>query len=126
MLKICIKLPIKYYLVKLDYIWSNLVLLWPKEQMKNIINCWINIYSFIIESMSPCTYTMSCTGKHKSQTLSSFVNRSISQLYNTNSQRTSNMLLNVYKFFMLISLPKKHEMLTYTRTLPEIKVELKC
>ena len=33
MLKICIKLPIKYYLVKLDYI----VLLWPKEQMKNTI-----------------------------------------------------------------------------------------
>ena len=46
-------MPIKYYLVKLDYI----VLLWPKERMKNIIVG----YSFIIESMSPCTYTMSCT-----------------------------------------------------------------
>jgi hypothetical protein len=39
------------------------------------------------------------------------------------------MLSNVFKCFMLISLPKKHERLTnltYTRTLPEIKVELKC
>jgi hypothetical protein len=40
-------------------------------------NCWINIYSFIIESMSPCTYTMYCTGNHKTQTLWSFVNRGI-------------------------------------------------
>ena len=36
------------------------------------------------------------------------------------------MLSNVFKFFMLISLPKKHERLTYTRILPENKVELKC
>ena len=46
--------------------------------------------------------------------------------YNTNSQRqrTSNMLSNVFRCFMLISLPKKQERLT--KTLPEIKVELKC
>ena len=35
------------------------------------------------------------------------------------------MLSNVLKCFMLISLPKKHERLTYTRTLPEMNVELK-
>ena len=35
------------------------------------------------------------------------------------------MLSNVFKCFMLILLPKKHERLTYTGTLPEIKVELK-
>ena len=29
-------------------------------------NCWINIYSFIIESLSSLT---SCTGKRKTQTL---------------------------------------------------------
>jgi hypothetical protein len=38
--------------------------------------------------------------------------------YNTNSQRTSNMLSNVFKCFKLISLPKKHDRLTYTRTVP--------
>jgi hypothetical protein len=60
------------------------------------------------------------------------INRSIfekandDQLYNTNSQRTSNMLSNVFKCFMLILLPKKHERLTYTRPLPKIKDELKC
>jgi hypothetical protein len=62
-------------------------------------------------------------GNHKTgQTLWSFVNRlkhirkaNDDQLYNTNSQRTSNMLSNVFKCFMrLISLSKKHERLTYT------------
>jgi hypothetical protein len=35
------------------------------------------------------------------------------QLHNTNSQRASNMFSNVFKCFMLISLPKKHESITY-------------
>jgi hypothetical protein len=128
MLKICIKLPIKYYLVKVDYI----VLLWPKERMKNVIVGYTFIHAFMIESMSFFTYKMSCTGNHKTQTLwSSLLIEAYSkanddQLYNTNSQRTSNLLSNVFKCFMLISLLKKHESLTYTRTLPEVKVELKC
>jgi hypothetical protein len=34
------------------------------------------------------------------------------------------MLSNVFKCFMLTLLPNKHERLTYTRTLPEIKDEM--
>ena len=47
-----------------------------KERMRNIIVGW-PIYSFVLESRSFFTYTMSCTGNHKTQTLWSFVNRGI-------------------------------------------------
>jgi hypothetical protein len=79
--------------------------------------------------MSFFTYTMSCTGNQKTKLFDLLLIEAYSKgerrptlLYELS--KTSNMLSNVFKCFMLISLPKKHERLTYTRTLPEMKVEL--
>ncbi len=46
-------------------VWFNLI--YNFIALKRTIekhNCWINIYLFIRESMSSCTYTTSCTGNH--------------------------------------------------------------
>ena len=128
-LTICIKLPFKYFLVNLD-IYSSIVAKRTNEKR----NCWITNLFIRVRKFVLFQYTMSCTGNHdKAQTFLSFVSRlshirkaNEDQLYNTNSQRMSNMISNVFTCFMLILLLKKRERLTYSRTLPEIKVELKC
>ena len=67
-------------------------------------NCWIYIYSFIRESMFSCTHIQCLHGKPLKPKLFDLLlieayskgeDIFYDQLYNTNSQTTSNMLSNV-------------------------------
>ena len=86
-------------------------------------NCWINIYVHSSEKVYVLLHVYNVLhGKQlKPKLFDVLLIKAYSkgegifedQIYNTNSQRASNMLSNVFKCFMLISLPKKHESITY-------------
>jgi hypothetical protein len=114
----------------LNLIYSSIVAKRTNEKH----NCWINnLFIRLRKYVLFHVYhigLVSCTANHKTQTLHLLLIDAYSKGERrpcnsiTRTLKTSIMLSNVFKCSMLISFPKKHERLTYTRTLLEIKVEL--